>query len=261
MRKIGINYNSFYMRNCGIGSPAQFFEYLSKLKIKNLYVQLGEESSNFLLNKSELEKIKNAKEENNLEIAIHHPEIDIMNKDFEKYYKKILTALETLNSKYLVVHFPKTEVCEDETIVKKLGVVRNFNLCLENTQGGYYSDISNILNFIKKNPDFCITLDVGHLNVALGGDIYKFLIAARKLDENKDKVRILHVHLNDGEKDLHYPVYPHRKGQLNPFYFAVKEIIKDFIHYALIIEESHPRDEFDLKNMINCLHLIYYENL
>ena len=147
-------------------------------------------------------------------------------------------------------------------IAKKLDYAESvrINICLENIPTGYYSKIENVINFIKNNPKYNLTFDTGHLNVALANDLSQLYRDAEKLGDVMNKVKVLHVHLNDGKKDSHTLVCPHRDGKLNAMYFIVKEIIKEFSN-AVIIEESYPKNENDLKNMINLLHLIDSRNI
>ena len=125
-----------------------------------------------------------------------------------------VTAL--LGSKYMVVH-PLTpfgtrepEGVGEQTFTinvafwralmptaKKHGVT----VCLENMPFHHYSHShpADILKIVRAVDDenFAICLDTGHVNVFPEADIYK------EMQLIKDKLRVLHIHDNDGKSDLH----------------------------------------------------------
>jgi sugar phosphate isomerase/epimerase len=129
-----------------------------------------------------------------------------------------VTAL--LGSKYMVVH-PLTpfgthepEGVGEQTFeinvafwralmptAKEYGVT----VCLENMPFRHYShslpaDILKIVHAVN-DEHFAICLDTGHVNVFPEADIYK------EMQLIKDKLRVVHVHGNDGQNDQHLLPY------------------------------------------------------
>ncbi len=84
---------------------------------------------------------------------------------------------------------------------KKHGVT----VCLENMPFHHYShshpaDILKIVRAIN-DENFAICLDTGHVNVFPEADIYT------EMQLIKDKLRVVHIHDNDGKGDLHQLPY------------------------------------------------------
>ena len=129
-----------------------------------------------------------------------------------------VTAL--LDSKYMVVH-PLTpfgthepEGVGEQTFAINVDFWRalmpsareyGITVCLENMPFHHYShshptDILKIVHAVN-DEHFAICLDTGHVNVFPEADIYA------EMQLIKDKLRVVHIHGNDGQKDQHLLPY------------------------------------------------------
>ena len=129
-----------------------------------------------------------------------------------------VTAL--LGCKYMVVH-PLTpfgtrepEGVGDQTFLINVAFWKalmpsahehGVTVCLENMPFHHYSHShpADILKIVRAVDDenFAICLDTGHVNVFPEADIYK------EMQLIKDKLRVLHIHGNDGQHDQHLLPY------------------------------------------------------
>ncbi len=267
VRKIGFNYNKLYPIIYGIRTPKDFVRFISNLGFRNIYIQLGEESYDFLLNPNEIKELKRLGEENNFRYIIHYPERkpSLLESKFEIFFKKVLKMCEKLESNLLVLHLPEKEEPQRNKLIKKLELCksffkpRSFKICLENPTSGYYSKIENLFEFAKISG-FFVTLDIGHMIFAEKGNIKKLNWNLKLINRHKHLIKILHVHMNDGKSDKHIPVFPTRDEKLANYYFLAKEIIRMLRPYSIIIEESVSRSKEDFTKMIGCLNLLFYEN-
>jgi sugar phosphate isomerase/epimerase len=136
------------------------------------------------------------------------------------YMCRAIRATALLGSKYMVVHplFPfgthEPEGVGEQTFeinanfwralmptAKEYGVT----VCLENMPFRHYShslpaDILKIVHAVN-DEHFAICLDTGHVNVFPEADIYA------QMQLIKDKLRVVHIHDNDGKGDLHQLPY------------------------------------------------------
>ena len=164
---------------------------------------------------------------------IHNPDIDIF-----PYYKKAILGTAILGAKYVVIHpiAPKGMSLSDRSLtneilfnlnikffneLKNYAKEKNVKIAIENlpfTNVEHFFSPSGTLELVNSfNDDYIVMcLDTGHFNI-YQEDIYDFIL------KGKDKVKCLHIHDNNGDKDAH--MFPFR-GTFNweKFTKGIKDI-------------------------------------
>ncbi len=170
--------------------------------------------------------IKKELKKNNIEVhQIHgpwqYPPNDASEDDRAERFGKMTKAMvmaKHLGAKYMAVHplmpFGANSAEKPEEVysinkkyyeaLAKVGSGLGVVVCLENMPFTDFplSGCAEILKLVKAvdSPYLKMCFDVGHSNI-MGEPLYETLALI------KDDLRIVHIHDNDGEKDLHLPPY------------------------------------------------------
>lgn len=193
-------------------------------KIKRLLV-----GKKILLHSKEMQFSKKGGKENSLLLNILKKEILICKK---------------LNIKYLIVHLRSTALIREE--IKMFNKVLKFagdrGITIIYEMNNRIFCLENIERNIKLFPKMMFNLDIGHLN------LYRKKYSDKKillfLDKIKDKIKILHIHNNFGEKDEHNSV---ENGTLN-WKSVLNRISLE--NKVIIIECKKKEDILETKNQL-----------
>lgn len=177
--------------------------------------------------------------------------------------KKSIRATYLLGCKYWVIHpvmpFGIDDIKgghQEKTLQINLDFMKSLlktakeygvTVCLENTPFPDFSLATprQVLSLVDKINDdnFRICLDTGHVTMA--GD----LSAGESVRLLADKIKVLHIHDNGGQKDEHLPPFE-GVTDWQDFTAALKEVGFDgVLSLEIVPKESLPTDEFERRSI------------
>lgn len=168
---------------------------------------------------------------------------------FEIYQKCIFNA-SVNNIKYVVMHlnYNANSIVDENIGITRLNKLLNYgnkigvNIAFENLADK--DNLEVIEPLIRQYSNACLCFDVGHNNINPSEVIMR----------NKDKIGVIHIHDNFGEKDTHQIPFT---GNVDWSY--VYTIMEEVMEHCEFVFEIQNHDNLDEEKFLNDAFIAYQE--